>query len=85
MIECNMVTVLREKVASPRGFEPPASGLGILRSIRLSYGDVNVSGVNVNAISITDFIPSINSFIGKKNIRTWHFYVLLDIVYLNSH
>jgi len=46
---------------------------------------VNVSGVNVNAISITDFIPSINSFIGKKNIRTWHFYVLLDIVYLNSH
>ena len=25
--------------ASPRGFEPLASRLGILRSIRLSYGD----------------------------------------------
>ena len=27
-------------MVSPAGFEPAASGLGILRSIRLSYGDV---------------------------------------------
>ncbi len=35
------------KMASPRGFEPLASGLGILRSILLSYGDM-VMIVNIS-------------------------------------
>ncbi len=40
---------LTAALASPTGFEPMASGLGILRSIRLSYGDVRASIPNPRA------------------------------------
>lgn len=35
----NVYACIIDENASPRGFEPLASGLGILRSILLSYGD----------------------------------------------
>lgn len=44
-------------MASPAGFEPTTSGLGILRSILLSYGDawLFVSGKNSQKIGVCLF------------------------------
>jgi hypothetical protein len=55
--------IILNKMASPRGFEPLASGLGILRSILLSYGDY------LAFIEWLLLITEFNSFINSNKPR----------------
>ncbi len=52
----------------PAGFEPAASGVGVLRSIRMSYGHVNNKTVRVSSKYILYDIYYI-IYTWKKNIE----------------